>query len=120
MERRKINLPLISFLNQINIFVGQKRDICKSTKLAHFIGYLRDYALFIAKHLSITENNYEVAIKMLKQYFLDNNFIINEAYKNIMETTPNLSNDPDFSSIKTYLHEISAYIYELKAHRIDL
>ena len=118
--KEKDKFAFNNFLNQFNIVIGQKRHLSKSTKLAYLIGYLRDYALSIVKHLSISDDNYEVAVKMLKQEFLDQNFIINETYKNIMLATPNLSSDPDYSSVKTYLNEIRAYIYELKAQGIDL
>lgn len=60
-----------TFLNQFNTDIGQKKNLSKSTKLAYFIGYLGDYAASLVKHLSITDDNYEVDIQMLKQKFLD-------------------------------------------------
>ena len=118
--KEKDKFAFNTFLNQFNIVIGQKKNLSKSTKLAYLVGYLRDYALSIVKPLSISDDNYEVAIQMLKREFLDQKFIIDETYLNILKASPSFSNDPDFLSVKTYLNEIRAYLYELKAQGIDL
>ena len=118
--KEKDKFAFKTFLNQFNIVIGDKKNLSKSTKLAYLIGYLRDYALSTVKHLSITDDNYEVAVQLLKQEFLDQKYIIDETYNNILKASPSFSNDPEFSSVKTYLNEIRAYIYELKAQGIDL
>ena len=118
--KEKDKFAFNTFLNQFNIVIGDKKNMSNSTKLAYLIGYLRDYALSVVKHLSITDDNYDVAIAMLKKEFLDQAFIIDETYKNILKASPSFGNDPDFSSVKTYLNEIRAYIYELKAQGINL
>ena len=109
-----------NFLNQFNTVIGSKVNLSKSSKLAYLIGYLRDYALSIVKHLSITDDNYDQALKLLKQEFLDQQLIIDETYKNIMKASPSYNNDFDFSSVKAYLNEIRSYVYELKAQGLDL
>ena len=93
-----------TFINQFNIVIGQRKNLSKSTKLAYLIGYLRYYALSIVKHLSITDDNFDVALQMLKREFLDEEFIIDETYKNILKASPSLSQDPEFSSVKVYLN----------------
>ena len=54
-----------NFLSQFKSVIGDKKNMSKSTKLAYLIGYLRDYALSVVKHLSITDDNYDVALNML-------------------------------------------------------
>ena len=121
--KEKDKFAFNTFINQFNIVIGHKKNLSKSTKLAYLIGYLRDYALSIIKHLSITDDNYELAIDMLRKEFLDEEFIVDETYKNILKAFPSfnsINNDPEFSSVKAYLNEIRAYLYELKSKGIDL
>ena len=42
--------------------IGNKVNVTKSTKLAYLNCYLRNYALSLIKHLSITDANYDIAI----------------------------------------------------------
>lgn len=54
-----------TFLNQFNNVIGTRKHLTGAAKLAFSIGYLRDYALSMVKHLSITDTNYKTAIQML-------------------------------------------------------
>ncbi|XP_068228118.1 uncharacterized protein [Palaemon carinicauda] len=83
-------------------------------------GYLRGYALKVVKHLTISDRNYHLAIEMLKEEFLDVNYIIDETFKNILNAAPSAEYDQEFSSVNVYLNEIKSYLHELKAHNIDL
>ena len=90
-----------------------------ASKLAYLVGYLRDYALTIIKHLSINDANYGEALRLLEREFLNKPFLIDETLKNIMKATPSYSNDPEFTSVKVYLNEVRAYVYELRAQGLD-
>ncbi len=117
--REKDKFAFITFFNQFNTVIGHKKSLSNASKFAYLIGYLRDYALTIVKHLTINDDNYVKAIELLEKEFMDKDFLINETMKNIMKASPNLSNDHDYTSVKVYLNEIRAYVYELKAHGLD-
>ena len=89
-----------------------------ASKLAYLVGYLRDYALTVIRHLAINDD-YQVAIKLLEKEFANKQLIIDETIKNIMKATPSYNNDPDYTSVKVYLNEVRAYVYELKAQGLD-
>ena len=36
-----------------------------------------------------------------------------------MKATPSYNNDSDYTSVKVYLNEVRAYVYELKAQGLD-
>ena len=91
-----------------------------SAEQTYLYGYLRDYALKVVKHLTISDSNYHLAIQMLKQEFLDVNYIIDETYKNILKAAPSVDYDPEYTSSKMYLNEMRSYLHELKTHDIDL
>ena len=107
-------------MNQFNNVIGSRKNLSNSVKQAYLTGYLRDYALMVVKHLTISDSNYHLAIQMLKQEFLDVNYIIDETYKNILKAAPSVDYDPEYTSSKMYLSEMRSYLHELKAHKIDL
>ena len=55
-----------------------------SAKLAYLRSCLSDFALQIISHLTVTEDNYDVAINLLNDEFLDEEFIIDEIFKQIL------------------------------------
>ena len=60
-----------TFLNQFNNVIGSRKNLSDSAKLTYLLGYLRDYALKVVKHLTVSDSNYLIAIQMLKEEFLD-------------------------------------------------
>ena len=70
--------------------------------------------------LTISDSNYLLAIQMLKQEFLDVDYIIDETYKNILKAAPSVDYYPEYTSSKMYLNEMRSYLHELKTHNIDL
>ncbi|XP_068227935.1 uncharacterized protein [Palaemon carinicauda] len=109
-----------SFLNQFNNVIGSRKNLSDSAKQKYLHGYLRGYSLKVVNHLNISDSNYHLAIEMLKEEFLDVNYIIDETFKNILSAAPVAEYDQEFSSVKVYLNEIKSYLHELKAHNIDL
>ena len=63
-------------------------------------------------HLSIEDENFEVAIDLLKKEFLDIRFIIDKIFKQLLGSSPIY--DPEFVNIKSFLSEIKADLCELK------
>ena len=109
-----------TFLNQFNNVIGSRKNLSKSAKQTYLYGYLRDYALKVVKHLPISDDNYDLALQMLKNEFLDVPYITDETFKNILNSAPTPEFDPEYLSVKVYLNEVKAYLYDLKAHQVDL
>ena len=112
--------PFHTFLNQFNNVIGSRKNLSDSAKRTYLYGYLRDYALKVVKHLTISDSNDLLAIQLLKQEFLDVNYITDETYKNILKAAPSVDYDPEYTSSKMYLNEMRSYLHELKTHNIDL
>ncbi len=53
--------------------------------------------------LSIISVNHKVAINMLEREFLDKEFIIDETYKEILNSNPGTNIDPEYASMKIFL-----------------
>ena len=70
-----------NFLNQFNNVIGSRKHLSASAKLSNLVGYLKGYALKQVSHLSITDENYAIALKLLNDEFLDREFIIDETLK---------------------------------------
>ena len=47
----------------------------------------------------LTDSNYKVALNLLKEEFLDKEFIIDETLTNILKAMPSEENDPEFLNI---------------------
>ena len=98
-------------MNQFNNVIGSRKNLSDSTKQTYLNGYLRDYALKVVKHITISDSNYHLATQMLKQEFLYVNFIIDEAYKNILKAASIGDYDPGYTSSKMYLNPQAAGPY---------
>lgn len=77
-----INPSKFEFKNFISQFKNCT-DSVKSgkSKLALLKGYLSDYALQLVSHLTLEDENFNVAVDLLTKEFLDIPFIINEIFK---------------------------------------
>ena len=69
--------------------------------------------------MSLTDSNYKVALDLLKEEFLDKEFIIDETLKNILKAMPSEEYDPEFLNMKYYLSEIKSYLYELQQYNVN-
>ena len=118
--REKDKFAFNTFLNQFNNVIASRKNLSDATKQTYLYGYLRDYALKVVKHLPISDDNYKLALTMLKGEFLDVSYITDETFKNILKAAPSMEFDLEFTSVKIYLNEIRAYLYDLKSHKVDL
>ena len=114
--KEKDKFAFHNFLNQFNNVIDSKKHLSESVKLLYLIGYLRDYALKQVNHSSLTDSNYKVALNLLKEEFLDKEFIIDKTLKNILKAMPSKEYDPEFLNIKYHLSEIKSYLYELQQY----
>ena len=81
------------------------------TKLSLLKGYLTGYASQIISHQTLEDENLDEALELLKEEFLDISFIIDEIYKQIINTSPKL--DTNHNNVKQYLAQIKADLSEL-------
>ena len=58
-------------------------------KLSLLKSYLTGYAAQLISHLTLEEANYEVAIKLLTEEFLDIPLIVDEIFKQLLDASPN-------------------------------
>lgn len=65
------SLEYSNFLQQFQNVIGSRGCLADSAKLTYLKTYLDGYALKVINHLSIANENYEVALSMLEKEFLD-------------------------------------------------
>ena len=106
-----------NFLVQFSNVIDCRKNLTDSAKLAYLHSYLKGYAFKIVKHLSITDANYPIALDLLKQEFLDEEYLIDEIYKKIMHSYPAF--DSTYNTTRLYINEIKSYLFELKNFGFD-
>ena len=104
---------LASFRNGVEINV----DLPDAVKLTYLKGYLSGRAAQVVSHLSITDANYEVALDLLKEEFLNIPLLIDESIAQIMAMTPSF--DKDFSGLRAFISDLRAKVFEFKTFNID-
>ena len=107
-----------TFLTQLNTIIDSKA-YSNSVKLSYLHTYLKGYARKLISHLSIKDENYPIAIDLLKEQFLDVPYIIDEIYKRLINSKPPQGYDPDFIGLKSYINEIRTLVYDLKTYNIE-
>ena len=78
---------------------------------------LKDYALSLIAHLTITEDNYDRALKILEDEFLDEELIVHEYFGKILNKA--CKYDPKFESLKSLINDLRACIFELQSYDLD-
>ena len=101
-------LEFKNFLLQFHNCIDAAGKLSKSAKLTYLRSYLTDYAFKVISHLSITDSNYEVALQLLKDEFLDEEYIIDETFKQLLSSSPKY--DPSFSEVRIYINECRALL----------
>src|SRR5215469_5735944 len=99
--------------------IGLRDEFSNATKLAYLASYLSDYSLSIISHLSIINDNYPIAMELLKKEFLNKNLIIAKAYEFIINNPVSNSYDTDFIKTKTYINDVRSMIFELRNYDLD-
>ena len=83
-----------------------------NAKLSLLKSCLTGYAAQLISHLIIEEANYEVAIKLLTEEFLDIPLIVDEIFKQLLDASPKY--DANFINVKQFLSEIRADLSKLR------
>ena len=104
-------MEYFSFITQFNNAVGLRGNVCDSTKLSYLKSYLRGYALKVIQHLSVTDKNYSVAVKLLEKEFLDKEVLADDLYKKLLEMKPKF--DSSFQSTKSYINDVRCVLNDL-------
>ena len=100
-----------NFLSQFDNFVSSVR--IDSVKLQLLKSHLRGYAAQIIDHLSLTDENFSIAIDILRAEFLDEGQIKNEIFRELLATRLNSEND--LESVKFFLTKVKADLLELRS-----
>ena len=109
-------LSFKDFFTQFNNSIDD--SLSGSIKLTYLRNYLTGYAYQIISHLSISDEYYSVAVSLLKSEFLDEEYIVDEYFKKIINSSPKF--DSDFEGLRQFLNESRASLYELKSHNVNL
>ena len=104
-------------------FLSQFETVCASdgsnkAKLQRLRSQLTGEAFQDISHLSIADDNYDIAIQLLKDQYLDVPFISHEIMMQVAKSVPKY--DPEFKNLKTYLKRTRADLNELKSPTYDV
>ena len=112
------HLKFHSFLSQFQNVIGLRANLSASCKLTYLKSYLRGYALKLVQHLQISDQNYEVALTLLRNEFLNVNAIISDLFQKLLNLKPKY--DTSFLETKIFLNEIRCVLSDLKLYEINL
>ena len=114
----KDKLEFKNFLTQFSNCIDACGTMSDANKLTYLRSYLSGYALKIISHLSVTDDNYDVAFSLLKEEFLDIPYIVDKSFKTLLSSSPSF--DTAFDGLRTYVSEFRAIIHDLKKYDIYL
>ena len=98
-----------NFMASFENCVGNLRS--DSAKLSYLRSVVTDYAFSLISHLTISDANYTIAVNLLRVEFMDNEFITDEIFREIINF--NIKFDNDFSTTKKFLAKTRANLFEL-------
>ena len=107
-----------SFMSQFRNVVGLRENLSDSTKLTYLKSFLRGYASKIVQHLQITDENYEIALDLLKNEFLNEDAVVDNLFSKLIDSKPKF--DSSFLETKIFINDIRCLICDLKIYNIDL
>ena len=114
----KDKLEFKNFLTQFANCIDACGELSNANKLTYLRSYLSGYAFKIISHLSVNNVNYDVALTLLKEEFLDIPYIIDESFKVLLSSSPSF--DTAFDGLRTYINECRAIVHDLNQYGIDL
>ena len=106
-----------NFLVQFENCVNQMTTL--TARFSYLRSLLEGYAFQVISHLTVTEANYQVALNMLIEEFLDSDFLVDEMFKELLTDFP--AYDVEYLGVKKYIAKVRASLYELSnTFHIDL
>ena len=112
------SLEYHDFLTKYNNVVGLRPNLSKSTKFSYLRSYLRGYALKLVQHLQVSDDNYDTALKLLSEEFLNQNSLIDDLLRKLFELKPKF--DTSFLSTKIFISEVRCIVSDLSAYGLDV
>ena len=106
-----------SFMEQFENLIGCKTSLSDSSKLQYLKSFLRGNAYSVIQHLSNANENYEIALSLLQEEFLDEPRIIHDILDSILKT-PRFTNS-DLEKVGLWISETRARVFELKHFNVD-
>ncbi|KAL7630189.1 UNVERIFIED_CONTAM: hypothetical protein RMT77_019672 [Armadillidium vulgare] len=106
-----------SFLLSFENVFGSRRDLSDAAKLQYLKAHLSSIALKDVEHLPNVDDNYEVALQILKDLYLDVPFIIDCLFHKI-DTAPVIDNK-NLEAVRAFISEVRAHLHELKEFELD-
>ena len=79
---------------------------------------MKGYAFRVISHLSVSDDNYSVALKLLKEEFLDKEDTIDETFKLLISKSPKF--DLSFTDVRCFINDCRSMLHELKVYGVDL
>ena len=74
--------------------------------------HLKDYVYKIESHLSVSDDNFDIAMGILNREFLDKRYIETTVFKSKVDGKPFV--EVEYNSVKMFLTKLIAQIHELK------
>ena len=112
------SLQYHDFFTQYNNVVGLRPNLSKSTKFSYLRSYLRGYALKLVQHLQVSDDNYDTALKLLSDEFLNKNSLIDDLLRKLFDLKPKF--DSTFLATKIFISEVRCIISDLCAYDLDV
>src|ERR1700755_263464 len=106
-----------SFLLSFENVFGSRRDLSDAAKLQYLKAHLSSMALKDVEHLPNVDDNYKVALQILKNLYLDVPFIIDCLFHKI-DTAPVIDNK-NLEAVRAFISEVRAHLHELKEFELD-
>src|ERR1044072_4672653 len=106
-----------SFLLSFENVFGSRRDLSDAAKLQYLKAHLSSMALKDVEHLPNVDDNYEVALQILKDLYLDVPFIIDCLFHKI-DTAPVIDNK-NLEAVRTFISEVRAHLHEVEEFELD-
>lgn len=111
-------LQFRSFILSFENIIGCRRDLTDAAKLQYLKSHLTGMAQKDIDHLPNIDSNYQIALGILKDLYLDKPFIIDSLF-HIIYKAPNLDSK-NLELIRTFMSELRANLHELKEFDVDL
>ena len=114
-------LDFKNWFNQFETMVNSGRPMTGKYKLISLRNHLTSSGLAfeLIKDMDLEDENYKNAVDALKAEFLDEEKMINNSFKRILEKAPQY--DAQFQGLRKYVAEIKGTISDLKtSHNVDL
>lgn len=104
------NLQFHTFITQFDNIVGLRTDLSNSTKFTYLNSFLKGYTFRLVQHWQITDENYEIAVRLLTDEFLNKEALIEDLLKKLLLLKPK---HDSFLDLKPYINKFVVFFVTL-------